>query len=493
MATKGKDVGSTGKDKKGTSLSKPVQSGSSKSSKPSPNLESTTDNKDRSSSSSSSSLSRKHIPSYLKPTISSQNVKKDESTVGPSVQRRRSLDNKPPSPSQTRKGILSSNDRRPARSSSLTPAKPVATAPKPASRTPRLVKSQISVSKSVGMKKATTGTAGNLTSKKEVGSPSSVAPEIKGEKVNNGSEQEEQDSLVRGVQEEEEKIVDKVVEIPSGLSNVNVENSIEHNSDQENEKLNPCDETSTVAENQEESQEAGHEESTQEEKNKISDQESKGESYSSHNEENPVAIEEAQEKEGDEDAAENPIITKEEGEAPPAIEEESEEDQNKGSEEPDMEDSREGENKGEAPPEEINEDSRGDENKGEAPEVITENSRGDENKGEAPPEVITEDSREDYNKNKAEEEEDDEGIQKHVDEVKQEDVEERQKNVVEEETPDAENAKSKQQTGNSKKDSQDQNEVIEETASKLLEKRKNKVKALVGAFETVISLQEPEA
>ncbi|CAO2816347.1 unnamed protein product [Amaranthus hypochondriacus] len=34
------------------------------------------------------------------------------------------------------------------------------------------------------------------------------------------------------------------------------------------------------------------------------------------------------------------------------------------------------------------------------------------------------------------------------------------------------------------------NNVIEETASKLVEKRKSKVKALVGAFETVISLQE---
>lgn len=44
-----------------------------------------------------------------------------------------------------------------------------------------------------------------------------------------------------------------------------------------------------------------------------------------------------------------------------------------------------------------------------------------------------------------------------------------------------------------KKDSMPYNDVIEETASKLiLEKRKNKVRALVGAFETVISLQEPD-
>ncbi|XP_058222292.1 uncharacterized protein LOC131332221 [Rhododendron vialii] len=50
-----------------------------------------------------------------------------------------------------------------------------------------------------------------------------------------------------------------------------------------------------------------------------------------------------------------------------------------------------------------------------------------------------------------------------------------------------------QQQRQGKKETQAYNDVIEETASKLREKRKNKVKALVGAFETVISLQEPEA
>ncbi|KAK9116599.1 hypothetical protein Sjap_015546 [Stephania japonica] len=47
------------------------------------------------------------------------------------------------------------------------------------------------------------------------------------------------------------------------------------------------------------------------------------------------------------------------------------------------------------------------------------------------------------------------------------------------------------QDGNEKKDAQVLfNNVIEETASKLVETRKSKVKALVGAFETVISLQD---
>ncbi|GAB2250857.1 hypothetical protein Droror1_Dr00017107 [Drosera rotundifolia] len=41
-----------------------------------------------------------------------------------------------------------------------------------------------------------------------------------------------------------------------------------------------------------------------------------------------------------------------------------------------------------------------------------------------------------------------------------------------------------------KKEAQVYNDVIEETASKLMENRKNKVRALAGAFETVISLQE---
>ncbi|KAI3956438.1 hypothetical protein MKX01_016851 [Papaver californicum] len=43
-----------------------------------------------------------------------------------------------------------------------------------------------------------------------------------------------------------------------------------------------------------------------------------------------------------------------------------------------------------------------------------------------------------------------------------------------------------------KKETQAYNDVIEETASKLVEKKKNKVLALAGAFETVISLQETE-
>lgn len=47
-----------------------------------------------------------------------------------------------------------------------------------------------------------------------------------------------------------------------------------------------------------------------------------------------------------------------------------------------------------------------------------------------------------------------------------------------------------QSAGGKKNESVVSNDVIEETASKLREQRKNKVKALAGAFETVISLQD---
>ncbi|OVA12142.1 Calmodulin-binding domain [Macleaya cordata] len=60
--------------------------------------------------------------------------------------------------------------------------------------------------------------------------------------------------------------------------------------------------------------------------------------------------------------------------------------------------------------------------------------------------------------------------------------------------PESENVVLRHQDVQGKKDTQVLfNNVIEETASKLVEKRKSKVKALVGAFETVISLQESKA
>ncbi|XWS70573.1 hypothetical protein CRYUN_Cryun03dG0059000 [Craigia yunnanensis] len=89
---------------------------------------------------------------------------------------------------------------------------------------------------------------------------------------------------------------------------------------------------------------------------------------------------------------------------------------------------------------------------------------------------------------------------KEIEEEKQ--LESRQENdevvegEVEESEPEAANvvAKSQVQAGNGKKESPTPyNDVIEETASKLLEERKNKVRALVGAFETVIDKESSNA
>ncbi|KAJ4950835.1 hypothetical protein NE237_027667 [Protea cynaroides] len=84
-------------------------------------------------------------------------------------------------------------------------------------------------------------------------------------------------------------------------------------------------------------------------------------------------------------------------------------------------------------------------------------------------------------------EEGDRGLQR-LKFAEREDVE-----VNEEVKPAAENIILKRQDGQGKRESQAYNDVIEETASKLVGKRQSKVKALVGAFETVISLEEGQS
>lgn len=56
--------------------------------------------------------------------------------------------------------------------------------------------------------------------------------------------------------------------------------------------------------------------------------------------------------------------------------------------------------------------------------------------------------------------------------------------------PEPEKVRLRHQEASEKKDDVDLNNVIEETASKLVKTRKSKVKALVGAFETVMSLHD---
>ncbi|XWS17913.1 hypothetical protein CRYUN_Cryun33cG0109500 [Craigia yunnanensis] len=89
-------------------------------------------------------------------------------------------------------------------------------------------------------------------------------------------------------------------------------------------------------------------------------------------------------------------------------------------------------------------------------------------------------------------EENGEGSQQGLESSKEEIVNEE----AEESKPEVENvvAKSQVQAGHGKKESPTPyNDVIEETASKLLEERKNKVRALVGAFETVIDKETSNA
>ena len=77
---------------------------------------------------------------------------------------------------------------------------------------------------------------------------------------------------------------------------------------------------------------------------------------------------------------------------------------------------------------------------------------------------------------------------KEADEIKE--TERKEEVVVKKQEP-AENKGPKQvERAHGKKDTALSNDVIEETASKLQEQRKNRVRALAGAFETVISLQE---
>ncbi|XXG71128.1 hypothetical protein AAC387_Pa07g0453 [Persea americana] len=66
---------------------------------------------------------------------------------------------------------------------------------------------------------------------------------------------------------------------------------------------------------------------------------------------------------------------------------------------------------------------------------------------------------------------------------------ERDVGIIEEPKRETEEKKPRRQGSHGRRESQAYNDVIEETASKLVEERKSRVKALVGAFETVISFE----
>ncbi|RWR84334.1 high mobility group nucleosome-binding domain-containing protein 5-like protein [Cinnamomum micranthum f. kanehirae] len=66
---------------------------------------------------------------------------------------------------------------------------------------------------------------------------------------------------------------------------------------------------------------------------------------------------------------------------------------------------------------------------------------------------------------------------------------ERDVGIIEDPKRETEEKKPRRQGSHGRRESQVYNDVIEETASKLVEERKSRVKALVGAFETVISFE----
>ncbi|KAE9460285.1 hypothetical protein C3L33_07812, partial [Rhododendron williamsianum] len=128
-------------------------------------------------------------------------------------------------------------------------------------------------------------------------------------------------------------------------------------------------------------------------------------------------------------------------------------------------------------------------------EEIVEETRKDESHESLQEEIVDGDDKE--GEESATENSKDKSLDKEeVGEGSQMECKEREKvadTVTETKTQMENTAGKQQQQRQGKKETQAYNDVIEETASKLREKRKNKVKALVGAFETVISLQEPEA
>ncbi|XP_027332813.1 microtubule-associated protein RP/EB family member 1-like [Abrus precatorius] len=133
-------------------------------------------------------------------------------------------------------------------------------------------------------------------------------------------------------------------------------------------------------------------------------------------------------------------------------------------------------------------------------ELEEENIKQDEgNNNESDQQEVHSSTEGEINVNGNENEDEGEGgmiiIEDHKSENKnnEEAIEEKKEDVESVEEAKVEPTQLRQQLGasrqGSKKESQVSNDVIEETASKLLEARKNKVRALAGAFQTVIDYQ----
>ncbi|KAL5559387.1 hypothetical protein UlMin_035598 [Ulmus minor] len=418
----------------------------------------TTSSKPSTNKVASSSSSSSQVPNYLRPTISSRPesfkyVKKngnggEDSSPKPSLNRRKSLE-KPPSPSQLQKALeIGPREKNVAlRSSSFSGKTNVPTRPfsERNSKAPKAVKPGQQVYVKTG-KKSFDSSPSSI--KKE---PSAKALKRNDDHVIESSSQnnceeivkQEEDALNKEALVDEELVNQKndeeVKDIPQEDEQIEhvhddhdvVDEAKDIKDDQEEEeKLKPCD-ISTVSEQlvKEEANDHSTNEETNDQEN-PKDEHDQGEE--NHNKDEGIDQISHEEEKGILDS----------------------DDQTKDDEESEEKDIKE--------------------NVGIAIEEENKNNEAENKDKEG---VCEEGNAKGSNVSKDGEEEEAESVK--VEEQKAEEVEASSSAVM---------AK-KQGGGQGKKESQAYNDVIEETASKLLEKRKNKVRALVGAFETVIDYE----
>ncbi|XP_057958265.1 uncharacterized protein LOC131151090 [Malania oleifera] len=441
MATKAKDGhGTLGKEKaRGTSPSNS-------------HLSDTTPRKRSPKNSRSGSPADKPTPNYLKPTISSQldSCKHGKKPVSPdtasrpTLNRRKSFDKSPLTSgvqkavvSQTPKDrtfrslpISSRNTASPKSSVSERLSKPSSTGGKSQAAAAK-PKSTLKKSSSPVRKEPNTNAAADRV-------PNSLPHDVTDNVPNVESEHEDQEALVYAVEEEiahvgRKEVLSEVTALENNEHADHVNGEQPRNADEEI-IVQPSDPASVSKEQTSASQDAGIEEA----KEKTNG----GETVSPHEVEENNTKDEADENHAEESFAEEP-----QAEAGDKAEDVATEDLN----------AENGEK-----------------------EVSVEESGAENKLGE---------SSSQQRETLGEKEEVDEGLTERLKFKAREEVE----GGAGEAKAEAENVVLKRQGAQGKKDSPAYNDVIEETAGKLLEKRRNKVKALVGAFETVISLQEPEA
>ncbi|KAL9687152.1 hypothetical protein QQ045_031550 [Rhodiola kirilowii] len=421
---------------------------------------------------------RKHVPNYLKPTISSNPdvvkhsvVKKkhahdDSHKPTPTMMRRRSFDRPAPA-SQVQKAVQQSSSARGERVSAPFSPKHSAGVTRPASasserisKVVKAVKSQPPLLKTKSLPRANSSSG----VKKEVKTSNlkKAGPSKEEEPVHapiiTEYEAEEQESLDLNVEEELAKMENPVDLTPENHFAEDKEQIDEENHspkkivDENEEKLNSSD--ITISDD--------HQDENEHTPEPVAEN---TENVEVSNEETQVVHENQQTDESDQQS--NQAVY----EAPAQDEIKDEEEEEK---------EKEAEKEGEKEAEKEGEKETDEEIK---PLGLTVKTTPDEKDERAEVE-----DQEHQNSEKGAEIEKSEGEEKN----------EANHSPTEEEKPansEAENVVHKRQVGgpNKKKESPAYNDVIEETASKLVGKRVNKVRALAGAFETVISLQQPDS